>query len=815
MSTLTSLKAQPWIGDSTAFRRLVTISNPGDTNLIDYQVKITLNNSTFNFSDAKNDGSDIRLTASDGTTFIPFWIEEWIYGTQATIWVKVPSIPISGTNVYLYYGNSTATKAGNGSSTFEFFDDFESWAGDTSSSWGDKAPLPIPIADLSSAVYDGKLYSFGGYGNGPTNSLDKNYVYDPIANMWTEKTHMPTARWGMAAVEFNGLIYVFGGSSGGGLGDVKKNEVYDPLGDSWITKADIPGVLGRQGVMGVRFGDKIHLFYESYHYEYDPVTDLYTQKADVPKPRFWCTSAVVGSKIYLIGGIHGEVPHNDNQEYDPATDSWATKAPLPTLRWGTTRDNPVINGKIYVTHGIDGNSFHTENFVYDPAADTWEQKGPASHPRDGVGCGVINNKFYVVGGRADFVGPYGLVYNEVYDPSIDTWALPGPSLWSTSPTKYVFADTSAKFQGNYGLFVQQPINEDTNTLRYAQTIQGFGNIYALDFNWKITDANGIGDQPKPQGLVTLTETDYIHNTSGSLFFYNSDGTPMVNWYTGTNFNPLQSSTWNSWHNVTIIRNGPDSKVIFDGNLYQSPIITSPLLDGTGRIMFGVYWATKQYLDNVRVRKWAGVNPFITIGVAEANPLPVELFSFTSNINGKNISLIWETKTEINSNKFIIEREINSTNWESIGSINASGTINSPKKYSYTDKNLKSGIYRYRLKMVDNDGSFEYSKIIEAKVSIPRNFELGQNYPNPFNPSTKINYNLPLDSKVTFEIYNVMGEKIGQLVNQEQSAGYYTIEFNSSSFNKNISSGVYLYKVTAVDKSTGNNFISIKKMILLK
>ena len=125
-------------------------------------------------------------------------------------------------------------------------------------------------------------------------------------------------------------------------------------------------------------------------------------------------------------------------------------------------------------------------------------------------------------------------------------------------------------------------------------------------------------------------------------------------------------------------------------------------------------------------------------------LPVELYSFTANTNGRNINLNWETQTEKNSGKIIIERKITNGSCETIGSINASGNTNSPKKYSFTDKNLQSGKYKYRLKMVDNDGLFEYSNIIETEIALPKDFELSQNYPNPFNPSTKINYNLPFD-----------------------------------------------------------------------
>jgi hypothetical protein len=204
-----------------------------------------------------------------------------------------------------------------------------------------------------------------------------------------------------------------------------------------------------------------------------------------------------------------------------------------------------------------------------------------------------------------------------------------------------------------------------------------------------------------------------------------------------------------------------------------------------------------------------------IGTIGDDQLPIELSSLTTVTKGRSIQLNWETKTEKNSDEFVIERKTSVTFWKKIGSVKASVLSNSPKQYSYTDKNLQSGIYQYRLMMIDNDGTFEYSKIIENEIAVPKNFELSQNYPNPFNPSTKINYNLHSDSKVTLDVYNITGAQISQLVNEDQSAGYYSIDFNSSSINSSISSGVYFYRITAVNKTTGNNFSAIKKMVLLK
>jgi hypothetical protein len=201
-------------------------------------------------------------------------------------------------------------------------------------------------------------------------------------------------------------------------------------------------------------------------------------------------------------------------------------------------------------------------------------------------------------------------------------------------------------------------------------------------------------------------------------------------------------------------------------------------------------------------------------------LPVELTSFISNVSGRQVNLSWETKTEVNTNKFEIDRALVSkkdatVTWASVGIVPASGNSSAPKKYSYTEKNLQAGKYQYRLKMIDNSGSYKFSDLVETEIALPKNFEISQNYPNPFNPSTKINYSLPFDSRVTLEVYNITGERMGQIVNQEQSAGYYTVNFSSSTLNRSIASGVYIYKINAVDKSTGNVFTSIKKMMLLK
>ena len=197
-----------------------------------------------------------------------------------------------------------------------------------------------------------------------------------------------------------------------------------------------------------------------------------------------------------------------------------------------------------------------------------------------------------------------------------------------------------------------------------------------------------------------------------------------------------------------------------------------------------------------------------------NPLPVELTTFTTKVNIKNIELNWETATEVNNYGFEIERseksKVKSEKWKKIGFVNGHGNSNSSKYYSYRDNEVTSGIYKYRLKQIDIDGQFEYSDVVEADLGLPTEFNLAQNYPNPFNPSTVIEYNIPADvksetSNVKLIVYDALGSKVVTLVNQFQDAGNYKVAFDASNF----SNGVYYYTLSA------GNFISTKKMILMK
>jgi len=200
------------------------------------------------------------------------------------------------------------------------------------------------------------------------------------------------------------------------------------------------------------------------------------------------------------------------------------------------------------------------------------------------------------------------------------------------------------------------------------------------------------------------------------------------------------------------------------------------------------------------------------------PLPVELSSFTSTINERNVMLNWSTNIEENNNGFEIQysKLTDPDNWIKVGFIEGAGNSNTIKNYSFEHKNLITGKYKYRLKQIDFNGNFKYYDLsTEIEIGVPSKFSLSQNYPNPFNPSTVINYDIAVDSKVSIKIFDVTGKELMTLVNETKSAGFYTETFSSSGGNA-LSSGAYFYRIEAVPlNGNGKSFISSKNMMLVK
>lgn len=256
---------------------------------------------------------------------------------------------------------------------------------------------------------------------------------------------------------------------------------------------------------------------------------------------------------------------------------------------------------------------------------------------------------------------------------------------------------------------------------------------------------------------------------------------------------------------------PPTRKIVDGNgtfsyIYEGQNIIG--YEASGTIAPGSYTQLEihtQISGSGGRTSSTGKGPYIALNL-DCGVLPVEMTSFSVNLENNAAELLWETATEINNYGFEVQRTSNNEKWKILGFVNGHGNSNSPKFYSYKDKDLDvSGKYSYRLKQIDINGTFEYSDVIETESSTPQEYKLNQNYPNPFNPTTTISYSIPEHADVKIIIYSIFGEEVRTLLNDRKEAGTYSINFNA----ENLASGIYFYTI-----ETGKYFAT-KKFTLLK
>ena len=243
----------------------------------------------------------------------------------------------------------------------------------------------------------------------------------------TQKSDMPTPRWSHSSAVVNGKIYVIGG----GVSEPDERvlstvEEYDPATDTWTRKADMPTARGWIQPSNSVVDGKIYViggWYDNITIstveEYDPVTDTWTRKTDMPSPRWGLATCTVNGKIYAIGGATGSSTGlNVVEEYDPATDTWTRKADMPARLWGLCAN--VVNGKIYALGGRPGLTAIPNVYEYDPATDTWTRKADMPIDTSQMASVVLGDKIIVIGGWFWSMHiPYTTL--QMYDPETDIW----------------------------------------------------------------------------------------------------------------------------------------------------------------------------------------------------------------------------------------------------------------------------------------------------------------------------------------------------------------------------------------------------------
>lgn len=201
------------------------------------------------------------------------------------------------------------------------------------------------------------------------------------------------------------------------------------------------------------------------------------------------------------------------------------------------------------------------------------------------------------------------------------------------------------------------------------------------------------------------------------------------------------------------------------------------------------------------------------GVYEAdieNLVPVELTSFSAEVQNEKVILRWSTASELNNNGFEVQRSNDGKNFFTISFVQGKGTSTQTNNYVFEDKNINGKIF-YRLKQVDFSGALSYSNIVAVDAITLNDFVLEQNYPNPFNPSTNISYKLISSSQIILKVYDVRGREVAVVDEGLKQPGKHSARFESES----LSSGIYFYKLSGKVMGSGREFSITKKMLMVK
>ena len=272
-------------------------------------------------------------------------------------------------------------------------------------SWITKAPMHTARAYLGVAVVNGKIYAIGGdtgsaIGNGPgpgvgtahvTPVVDTNEEYDPATDKWTKMTPMPTARAQFGTAVYQNTIFCIGGYITK-YNSTNANEMYDPATNSWYTKAAMPTPAA--GVQASTVDGKIYVIGSGVNYVYNPLTDSWASKTPPPSEIEDRYSAVVGSKISFIGYLADL--SNVVQTYDISNDNWSVLTNAPA--YPQSENGCGVTSGVYAPRQISYFDY-AATYLFNLTNNSWTVGVPMPTARTCVGVAVVNDTFYVIGGR--------------------------------------------------------------------------------------------------------------------------------------------------------------------------------------------------------------------------------------------------------------------------------------------------------------------------------------------------------------------------------------------------------------------------------
>ena len=701
----------------------------------------------------------------------------------------------------------------------------------------------------SGVAVNGYLYSIGG--NTTSGLGTECYKYNVATDTWTPIASLPSGLRVLATAAVGNYVYAIGGSN---MSSVYQTSVYkyDIVGDAWTTVASLPMTIGWGKAVGYN-NNYIYLAggYDgvstvlSSVYVYDITANTWTSATSMPGPKFGGAFSVTGNTLVYAAGaddidISSSVYVGTIDAVNPLLITWTTMA----------KQYPGISKQLYseyhgrITELLKPKQIESEKIHLSPDATSYPPG--AMYRFDGAPWGADGIIVAAGSPTADWV-PADPSPTYVYKPATDTWTqqadVPEPVLGASMGTvntgniwKLVVAsglgsdltDATQIYTADLGGTTTFQLSVDVSNGWNMVSVPGTNTNGMGINNWWINHTGNVYKFVPGSGYNSITTT-----APGEGYWMKNTITQTYNtgdeWPSGgiqiVAHNPINvAAKWNMMGgyedivDATALTTTPSGQIVYPlykfvpGSGYQTAaqivpgfaywvkvstacVINVPdvLARGNQKIanLFNDDWGKITITDAAGSSYTLyAVKGQVDLDQYELPPLPPEGLFDVRFSSGRIAEDIITANQTMEMRGITYPVKVKAENVD-IRLMDETGKL--------INMNVKSG------EEVTISNSL-LSKLVVSGHLIPDKYSLEQNYPNPFNPNTTIEFSLPENVKsVRLSIYNVLGEKVSELVNGELLAGRYQYQWNA----KNVASGMYIYELRT------EKFNSIKKMLLLK
>jgi N-acetylneuraminic acid mutarotase len=698
-------------------------------------------------------------------------------------------------------------------------------------SWSTTTKLPVAKSGAGVCVLNGKIYVMGGrYGDTAFAHTNSVYEFDPATETWAKKTAMPRRRSFFHVFPVDGKIYAIGGRGYEGTTDLWPTavDIYDPVADTWSAGAAMPMPINRNWYAGAQVNGKIYIIAGEKDFthvptktvfEYDVAQNSWSRKKDVPTPSFTATAAALNGIIYVMGGLKSgsssDSSLNVTEEYDPETDTWIKRANMPIRAAGPCCI--AFDNKIYVMGGIPqidythlgpgGCGEVTEAVqVYTPPA-----VGPFVRFQSFTVDDHEGNKN--ANPDAGETVKLSVSLRNIRFGSVNTSA----TLRCNDPDVHISQATA-----EFGQLAHGEINNNNSTpfeltissecqphkCMFYLDISGGGQAWADSFQMAIgnicvllVDDDGGADY---QGYFSehCAMACWDACSYGCLNLETIQKYDAVVWFTGddrentltTEEQTLLADYLDNGGNLLITGQDIGYDLVGNGSPNDGEFFT--------KYLHANYLADSSYA--IQVRK--SIDDPITDGIVR--------LIISSNSSGAGNQAAPDVISPISPAEEIFYYYPDETTAAIKHQDETTGSRLIYLAFGF------EGIAGNSPEMLLSNS---LSWLLQTQVIVnksesraPTLCALAQNYPNPFNPTTTIDYTLPQAGQVTLSIYNLFGQHIQTLVNDKQNAGTYSHVWNATDETGNkVSSGIYLYRIEFTDITGRDAWRQERKMLLLK